>query len=441
MDSLVSVTLPVLCLISVYLFITDRRSSLSPSNLPTYQDGQGKAEKLLQLRRIFLSANLLALLADWLQGPYIHRLYTYHGHTESNIALLFLAGYVSSCFLGSFTGPLADKFGRKFMAQVFCIVYAVCCLTKISSNLHILLLGRVFSGVSTSCLHSVFESWYVAEHNINSLNPEEISNTLSLVSLLNSNLAIGAGIFADFLVRDLDLAPTAPFLAALPPLILSFVIIGVFWRENFGDKSKNLVQTYQKGLAVIKNNTMVMKLGAVQALVESSMFTFVYLWTPTLSTSQRSIPLGRIFSCFMVCIMIGSFIFRRLVRRLGESKLLLLSTCVFLACNLGPSLLAAPHAGFEEVCFLFFLGIELSLGIYFPAIGTLRSSLIPEQQRSTVINLFRIPLNAMTVAALLLVKSGIVSDHRWIFLLTSCLLFGAATISTTIHKQPDKTLL
>ena len=27
-------------------------------------------------------------------------------------------GYVSSCIFGSFSGPLADKFGRKLMAQV-----------------------------------------------------------------------------------------------------------------------------------------------------------------------------------------------------------------------------------------------------------------------------------------------------------------------------------
>ena len=37
--------------------------------------------------------------------------------------------------------------------------------------------------------------------------------------------------------------------------------------------------------------------------------------------------------------------------------------------------------GIQELCLLSFIGIELALGIYFPAIGTLRGFLVPENQR------------------------------------------------------------
>ena len=37
---------------------------------------------------------------------------------EQEIALLFLAGYLSSCVFGGLTGPLADKYGRRRLGQV-----------------------------------------------------------------------------------------------------------------------------------------------------------------------------------------------------------------------------------------------------------------------------------------------------------------------------------
>ena len=83
------------------------------------------------------------------------QLYRYHGHSDGSIALLFLAGYVSSCFLGrwntskwssstesamdalnfyfgSLSGPLADKYGRRKMGQVRIVfltsfLVEVCC--------------------------------------------------------------------------------------------------------------------------------------------------------------------------------------------------------------------------------------------------------------------------------------------------------------------------
>jgi len=421
MENTVSILLVGLSCTAGYLYSTNSKQ-------------QQKAEKatdpkLTRLRRLYLTANLLALAADWLQGPYNHRLYAYYGHSEGNIALLFLAGYVSSCTFGSVVGPLADIFGRKRMAQVFCTVYGVCCLTKLSQRFGVLMTGRILSGVSTSCLYSVFESWYVAEHNINNFDKDEIGNTLSLLSLFNSLLAITAGVVADFLVRDLLLAPWAPFLLAVPLLMTSFLIIGCFWQENYGDKRKNLMQTYKKGLLTIINDKEIMKLGALQALVESSMFTFVYLWTPTLTaTTQTSYPLGRVFSCFMVSIMVGSLLFRMLIGAgIKVDRVLAMATNLFLVSNLCAAFTA--NSDWKVMCLLSFIGIEISLGLYFPAIGTIRSNLIPETERSTVINLFRIPLNLLTVGALSLIKFGVTSDRQVVFGLTSLLLAVASNLA------------
>ena len=70
----------------------------------------------------------------------------------------------SNSYLGTFTGPLADKFGRKKLTLVFCVLYAVCCFIKFTKHFWVLLGGRLLGGISTSLLFSVFESWYVNEH-------------------------------------------------------------------------------------------------------------------------------------------------------------------------------------------------------------------------------------------------------------------------------------
>ena len=43
------------------------------------------------------------------------------------------------------------------MTQVFCVTYILSCITKLTPNYSILMLGRVLGGISTSLLFSVFE--------------------------------------------------------------------------------------------------------------------------------------------------------------------------------------------------------------------------------------------------------------------------------------------
>ena len=80
---------------------------------------------------------------DWLQGPYIYQLYHSYGFREGEIAVLFLVGYLSSSTFGTFTGPMADKYGRRKMARVFGILYSIVCCMKLVQNFWVLLAGRV----------------------------------------------------------------------------------------------------------------------------------------------------------------------------------------------------------------------------------------------------------------------------------------------------------
>ena len=57
--------------------------------------------------------------------------------------------------------------------------------------------------------------------------------------------------------------------------------------------------------------------------------------------------------------------------------------------------------GDEAAVFASFLMFELACGIMFPTYGSLRSLYIPDEHRTTIMNIYRIPLNVFVVVILL----------------------------------------
>jgi MFS family permease len=58
--------------------------------------------------------------------PFSFQLYHYYGFRESDIAVLYVAGFAASVLFGTATGPLADLIGRRKIAQLFCVMYTFC---------------------------------------------------------------------------------------------------------------------------------------------------------------------------------------------------------------------------------------------------------------------------------------------------------------------------
>merc|ERR1719382_1224232 len=137
--------------------------------------------------------------------------------------------------------------------------------------------------------------------------------------------------------------------------------------------------------------------GAAVSLFEGSMYIFVFNWTPALSAnSDKPPPFGLIFASFMVACMGGSSFFSVVSRYYDPSSIL---RGVFLVAAVA---LAVPIVFTSKLAVLIgFLCFEARVGIYWPAIGTVKSQIVPEEARATIYNIFRIPLNAVVLAVLL----------------------------------------
>ena len=61
-----------------------------------------------------------------------------------------MAGFVSSLVVGTAIGSMADVLGRKKMATVACALSIFGCVTKLTSNYAILMMGNVVGTVLLS---------------------------------------------------------------------------------------------------------------------------------------------------------------------------------------------------------------------------------------------------------------------------------------------------
>lgn len=363
---------------------------------------------------LYLVVYVLAFLGDWLQGPYVYALYSGYGFSQNDIAVLFVAGFGSSMIFGTFIGSLADKFGRKKFAVLYCILYIASCCTKHFPNYWMLMLGRVLGGIATSLLFSVFESWMVAEHNARGFAPALLSDTFSKAMFGNSLIAIISGFVANYAA---DLMPlhesstpglwiggnASPFDVAIVALSLCWAFISIKWGENFGSQDDAAgppglsLDALKDGAEIIRNDTKIFIIGICSACFEGSMYTFVFLWTPLLTAADSgSLPFGNIFAVLMLSCMSGSQIFSFLVKRYEVPHIAMCMYVVASASLLAPLLVTSP--ALLMGCFSVF---EVCVGIYWPCLGTLKGIYVPEAQRSAIYNIFRIPLNAIVLFVLL----------------------------------------
>jgi len=418
----------------------------SRSAQKTFTNGEGNDGNFVRFQRQYLCVYLLAMFADWLQGPYVYALYASYGYSDGENARLFVAGFGSSMVMGTFIGSMADRIGRRKSASLYCALYIGSCATKHVSSYWVLMIGRVLGGIATSLLFSVFDSWLVCEHNKRGFKPELLSNTFGLAVFGNSLVAVAAGTVSQFAADFAPLSPkpsdspqfhvggyTGPFDVSSCCLLVCAAMLQSMWTENHGDTgtssgNKSNLESMQEALKLVMDQHDVRNLGLVCSLFEASMFIFVFKWTPMVTdpTATERPPYGTIFSTFMVACMLGSRIFSLTtqflpVARVGQGLLVLA-----LAAHALPVLAEGNYT----LCFVAFLFFELSVGIYFPMIGTLKGSVVPEGARSTIYNIYRVPLNLIVVTALL-----VKIESRTAFILTTFLLSCALMAQTILASS------
>ena len=464
----VLVAVALLCML-VRLFVDSRAAQQK-----TTVTNQAKAADFASFQRSYLSVYVIIMLADWMQGTHMYTLYSSYAKEEgSNVAVgtLFFTGFVAAAVFGTPTGPFVDRYGRKRACLVYIALELTINFLEHFNHMGLLLVGRVLGGISTSLLFSAFEAWMVTEHRIRGFPEEWIGRTFALCAVWNGATAIVAGVLAQ-ISADIR-GDIGPFQLAMALTALAGLNI-TSWTENYGstggdhgdgnsggDSSTNAggtagpngvvhrsterttVDDHAKGAVasaesaesgesgeaglwaawlVVRGDSALLVVGAVYALFEGAMYTFVFNWVPTLASAlggyDKIAPVqGLIFSCLMAAISIGGEVYGLAARFLAVETIGVLIFLLSFVCMAVPVVCGlygcGIHASFG-VHFAAFLGFEMCVGAFQPCVATHRSKYVPDAQQSTVNNLFRLPLNMLVAAGTML--SDYLPQHQ-IFLM------------------------
>jgi MFS family permease len=431
---------------------------------PARQKGQVEETKLHHhelltefhgFRTMYVTVYAVIMLADWMQGTHMYTLYMSYG---VNVSALFLTGFLSGGIFAPFLGTFVDKFGRKRSCIVYCVLEILINVMEGFDNFTILLVGRVMGGVSTNLLFSAFESWMTTEHRKRGYPDEWLSRTYSQCSIVNGSTAVMAGIVAQ--VLEDFLGQIGPFHGAVGLTTLALLLI-LGWEENYGEEQRgdheksSLTHQFIEGWKTTISNSNVWRIGLTQALSEGAMYTFVFMWVPTLLSLDPpgGVPTGCVFSALMMSITIGGLLFPLLQAGINafvpkDSSSELCASFVYLLASASMAIPVLCLSAIEtpgglncqQMVIGSFLIVEFCVGLFMPVAGTLRSKYVPDALQGAILNIFRLPLNAVVVSGTYATN---VLEASIVFKLVSACFFAAAmiqaTMITSIPKPSRKT--
>ncbi|VEU40689.1 unnamed protein product [Pseudo-nitzschia multistriata] len=447
--------LTVTIVITQYLYTSpEEKEETSTNDVTSHADLKKKFDGF---RRKYIIVYLVIMLADWMQGTHMYTLYLSY---NVNVSALFITGFLSGAIFAPFLGSFVDKFGRKKSCIVYCVLEVIINTLEHSHDFGILLFGRVLGGISTNLLFSAFESWMTTEHRKSGFPEEWMSKTYADQSIGNGTMAILAGIVAQ--VLEDNLGQIGPFQGAIALTVLALILV-LPWEENYGeeesDNDHSLYHQFKLGWGATLSDSRIWRIGLTQALSEGGMYTFVFMWVPTLLSMNPpgGLPTGCVFAAMMMAITIGGMVYPPLQSIMSNFSPKgkapeLCATFVYLVASAStavPAFIlsqgASDVAGALTIVISAFMVTEATVGLFMPVAGTLRSKYVPDALQGAILNIFRLPLNAVVVAG---THATDHLDPNICFQLVSALflgaallqgtfLFGGSSTSTTSSKKND----
>ncbi len=293
-------------------------------------------------------------------------------------------------------------------------------------------------------------------------------------SIGNGATAIFAGIVSQIL--EDSFGHIGPFQGAIALTFLALLLI-LPWEENYGDSEndgeKSLYKQFSQGWRTTLSHPQIWKIGLTQALSEGAMYTvssprflaawrycllyspffpekFVFMWVPTLLSLQPpgGLPTGCVFSSMMMSITIGGMLYplmHDVFSRYVVSNQLAPEACASMIYFLAAASMAIPAMSLSQrtiennnlllLTITSFLVVEVCVGLFMPVAGTLRSKYVPDALQGAILNIFRLPLNAVVVAGTFATD---IFEPSMVFKLVSASFLAASLLQASLTLTPTK---
>lgn len=173
------------------------------------------------------------------------------------------------------------------------------------------------------------------------------------------------------------------------------------------------------------------------------------MWVPTLLALDPpgGLPTGCVFSAMMMAISSGGMMFPPLYKIISDyvvSKVHATEVTASLVYLLASLSMVVPvmcltwrdedSFGHFEMIIASFMLVEFCVGAFMPLAGTLRSKYVPDALQGGILNIFRLPLNAIVVSGTYATDVLPTAD---VFKLVSASFYLAALLQATLIFGAD----
>ena len=162
------------------------------------------------------------------------------------------------------------------------------------------------------------------------------------------------------------------------------------------------------------------------------------------------VPTGCVFSAMMMAITVGGMLYpplQSVFSNLLGFKEKAPELCASVIYVLAAASMAIPamslsdksNIHFDRVL-ISFMVVEFCVGLFMPVAGTLRSKYVPDSLQGAILNIFRLPLNAVVVSGTY--ATDIMEPFVVFKLVSGCFLTAALLQGTMVFSgkmQPKKT--
>jgi len=219
------------------------------------------------------------------------------------------------------------------------------------------------------------------------------------------------------------------------------------WNENDMSKIKDKSKEHQDehtnslwgkivlAMEYVKEDKPLLAVGIIESCFKISLVLFMFVWTPLLEgVSNSYIHPGSVFVCFMLARLIGSDLFDGIKKTLKTNTYML---SIFITATGTLSFYfeyAFSNFAFIFIMLIYFDGLS---GLLFPLMSSLKSQMIPEKLRTTIMTFFRLPINICCI--LTLCFSSYITTYQ-ICLICFFIMLFSAVINVLLfmwHTPPD----
>ena len=397
-----------------------------------------KPSAIASFQLLYLPVFWLLRAAFWMSGPYFFPVYASKVIDGENISFgtignIFNSGFaIAALFLPVVANLVSSSFTDEKSGTIAAAVfYGVGAFSTQCNDLPTLFIGRGMGSIGSGLFGVMPEAWLSSEVQKDGSDPygRWLGSTFATAFAFDSIVAIGAGKVATLAASNLG-GPTGPFKISPIFLIISIIIVGLFWTDTdvpTGDNKEVKIVKYRPGkwdevelsfkgaINIISSDVKMVMVGLIQSLFEAATYIFVLNQAPAIKTAAINyfgidsivIPSGIIFCCYMSCCLLGSNIYGYLIDNKYRPERVMTVFLMVAALSLVMSSMIiskTEETGLVELSIAFFV-FEFCVGIYYPTISWLRSKYLPAKHRSIIMTIVNVPFNLLVLIISLSAKS------------------------------------